>query len=86
MSRKKEMSNREIAIRKWMLDQRVTVQEIHEETGASKASVTLTIQGDRRDPKVTRYLTKRGCPWELLIWKCETKPKRGRPAKCDPRL
>ena len=49
-------------VSRWMWDQGITRKDIIRETGASKASVTMTISGARNDQRVLDYLKKRGCP------------------------
>ena len=50
------------AVSTWMWKQGVTQKEIIKESGASKASVSMTIKGDRNDQRVLDCLKKKGCP------------------------
>ncbi len=59
------------SVSRWMWDQSVSAGDIVMATGASKASVSMTIRGTRNDQRVLDYLRKKGCP-DLII---ETRKK-----------
>jgi predicted transcriptional regulator len=50
------------AVSRWMWDNSITGRQIARATGASKASVSMTIKGERNDPRVLDYLRAQGCP------------------------
>ncbi len=49
-------------VSRWMWDHGVTGRDIVQATGASKASVSMTIKGVRNDKRVLEYLRENGCP------------------------
>lgn len=50
-------------VSRWMWDMGISRKEISNATGASKASVSMTIKGTRNDKRVLDYLQQRGCPY-----------------------
>ena len=55
-----------IEIKKWLLDQGVTQTAIARDANVSRALVSLTLKGQRRNIKVLAALRARGCPEEFI--------------------
>ncbi len=53
-------------IRKWMIDAEVTGAEISRSVEVNKSLVGKTIDGERNNRKVLRYLVAKGCPVKVM--------------------
>lgn len=60
----------------WMWKNDVSRGDIIMATKASKSSVSLTIKGDRNDPRVLDYLRKKGCPDLIIETRTQTLSRR----------
>lgn len=54
------------ALKKWVIDLRMTQEEIAEACGVSQSLVSHTIYGRRRNKKVIEFFMSKGCPKDLL--------------------
>lgn len=59
--------NRQVAIKKWLLDQGLTQAQFAREAGVSEALVSLVIKGKKGSPRVLAVLKKHGCPQRFLV-------------------
>lgn len=55
-----------IEIKKWMLDNRLTVTEIGKNVGKNQTVVSNTLAGRRNDRKVLQFFLDKGCPGKYL--------------------